>query len=239
MSQVFVEAADRASKEVKDSRIELCVRRECSSTEKTFNYAFGCELSGSAGAGGQIEASMKHSKNVRKVLQATNDSAIDSERKRQQKSLRQRTWRANNPEKIRAIRVRYEMKHADKRREWHQSETAKNAARTRVRLWKAARHQFVSGDELRQCRADMRLAKRIRGPDWIVCLECGRLCKVLNRHLPGAHRLIDSDYRGKWGYKNSTGLISNTSAQKQRKNVKNGVNLKPKSARKNLRQPER
>jgi predicted transcriptional regulator len=182
---------------------------------------------------------MEQPQNGREVLKIGDDSAIDSRTKRQQNYLQQSTWRANNPEKVRAIRIRYEKKHADKRRTWHQTEAAKSAARTRVRLWKAARHQFVSEQELRQCRADMRLAKKIRGPKWIVCLECGRLCKVLNRHLPGAHQLIVSDYRARWGYRNSTGLISDASAQKQRENVEKGLNLKPKPRRGNLRRAER
>ena len=34
---------------------------------------------------------------------------------------------------------------------------------------------------------------------YILCLECGRSCKLLKRHLRESHRLTPEEYRKRWG----------------------------------------
>lgn len=38
-----------------------------------------------------------------------------------------------------------------------------------------------------------------KGPDFMVCLECGRQMRSLKSHLRTSHKLTPADYRFKWG----------------------------------------
>lgn len=41
--------------------------------------------------------------------------------------------------------------------------------------------------------------RRSVSPDSITCLECGRKCRMLKRHLNSEHDLTPDQYRAKWG----------------------------------------
>ncbi|MFQ5840101.1 MAG: MucR family transcriptional regulator [Candidatus Methylomirabilales bacterium] len=51
------------------------------------------------------------------------------------------------------------------------------------------------------------ILEAIREED-VVCLECGGLFRALPSHLRLRHHLLSEDYKAKWGYNRTTGLIS-------------------------------
>ena len=64
----------------------------------------------------------------------------------------------------------------------------------------------VTPEELELCRRDPRKAKIVRGPNSIVCLECGKpLARISAQHLR-EHRLATEAYKEKWGYNSGSGL---------------------------------
>ncbi|HKR30414.1 MAG TPA: MucR family transcriptional regulator [Terriglobales bacterium] len=74
----------------------------------------------------------------------------------------------------------------------------------------------ISLDDLATCRTDPRLAKTLRSPDWIVCLECGRLLQKISIHHVRSHGLDAAEYRSKWGYNRGSGLSSENLSKKHR-----------------------
>lgn len=66
----------------------------------------------------------------------------------------------------------------------------------------------VLSDELEKCRADVRLAKTLLSPDWIICLECGRLLGRISAQHLRRHDLTQALYKEKWGYNLGSGLAS-------------------------------
>jgi hypothetical protein len=72
--------------------------------------------------------------------------------------------------------------------------------------------QTVTDEELQRCRKRLSLAREIRGPEWIACLECGLLLKKLPQHLIAEHnysdRSVGEDYRRKWGLNRNSPLSS-------------------------------
>jgi DNA-binding CsgD family transcriptional regulator len=125
-------------------------------------------------------------------------------------------------------------------------EIKRQKARDRARAHKAARRQFVSEEELQQCRSDLRKAKTIR-PGLIVCLgrrdqNCGQILQALRAKGAGAHLrehgFIDgSQYREHWGYSRGTSLVGDALAAMQRARAKERGHLRPDAGLTNLRSP--
>ena len=111
------------------------------------------------------------------------------------------------------------------------------AARERARNWKLARRQFVSPEELIECRTEPRKAFTIRGDDWIVCLGsrdqmCGQMLETLRAKGAGAHLAghgfkTDDEYREAWGYSRSTSLVCIARANDLRAKAAESGNLRP------------
>lgn len=74
--------------------------------------------------------------------------------------------------------------------------------------------QFVTPEELKACQADPRRAKTIRGPNVIVCLDCGDMLETLSRHLGLVHAMTADQYRKKWGYNKNTALCAENLGRK-------------------------
>lgn len=154
------------------------------------------------------------------------------ELRKERNRLKQQRWRQENPERARAIRQRYEAKHT---RIW--TEAQREAARARARRQKRAKWQWVNPDEHAACVADIRKAKTIRGPDWIVCLgrreqPCGRMLRKLRATGSGAHLRdqhgfeTDNEYRRHWGYSLGTSLWCEAASAECRARAKAGGNLR-------------
>ena len=69
------------------------------------------------------------------------------------------------------------------------------------------RQPRVSAVELEHCRRDPREAKKIKGAECIVCLECGAILETLVVHLGSEHGMTTAKYKEKWGYNRKTALI--------------------------------
>jgi hypothetical protein len=138
---------------------------------------------------------------------------------------RSRKWREANPKRAQTIRHRYEQKHPGKHREWYVANRQRIIEKGRQR--RHARRVHTSAEQLAQCQADLLLAKTIRGPEAIVCLECGLLCKCIRPTHLREHGLSAAEYREKWGYSQRTGLISDRLAAGLRRRAEQGGNLRP------------
>lgn len=66
----------------------------------------------------------------------------------------------------------------------------------------------VTHQELNDCRVDVRKARTVRSPGWIVCLECGKLLEKVSAHHLKGHGLNPAQYKEKWGYNRRSGLSS-------------------------------
>jgi hypothetical protein len=82
----------------------------------------------------------------------------------------------------------------------------------------------VTQEELAACRQDPRKAKTVRSPDWITCLECGRLLKKLSAHHLRSHGIVAERYKEKWGYNRGTRLCSK-SISKERATIAREMKL--------------
>lgn len=54
----------------------------------------------------------------------------------------------------------------------------------------------------------------------VVCLECGKVFKVLTRKHLALHNLTPEEYRAKWGYKKGASLASKSLVRERRKKMK-------------------
>jgi hypothetical protein len=100
---------------------------------------------------------------------------------------------------------------------------------------RARRHKFVSDAELSECHADPRKAKTIRGPKFIVCLECGQIGRDLSGHL-GIHGMTKAQYKEKFGLNRGTSLRSLESGEKQAASMKSSKHRPPSRSREYLAQ---
>lgn len=109
---------------------------------------------------------------------------------------------------------------------------------------KRAARQYVTPSEFDECRRDPEKAFTIHGDDWIVCLECGLLCKQLRAtgkaaHLRDEHKMAADLYRigpdpmnPRFGKRRA--LICNTLAKRKRES-ETIKNLRPDAGLANLR----
>ena len=73
--------------------------------------------------------------------------------------------------------------------------------RDKAREWREAKAGRLSDEELQECIKDPLKAATIRGPQWVACLECGQMCKVLRSrrgHLE-RHGTTEESYVAKFG----------------------------------------
>ncbi|MFP4587547.1 MAG: MucR family transcriptional regulator [Desulfohalobiaceae bacterium] len=54
----------------------------------------------------------------------------------------------------------------------------------------------------------------------VVCLECGKKLRVLNKLHLAKHGLSPAEYKAKWGYSKNTALISKSLARQRRDKIK-------------------
>lgn len=54
----------------------------------------------------------------------------------------------------------------------------------------------------------------------VVCLECGKQFKTLGKKHLASHGLTPDEYKQKWGFKKSTGLIAKSLARQRRNKMK-------------------
>lgn len=66
-------------------------------------------------------------------------------------------------------------------------------------------------------------------PDAIICLDCGKACKMLKRHLATGHGLTINEYRAKWGLPRDYPMTAaNYAQQRSEMAVRIGLGRKPK-----------
>lgn len=53
----------------------------------------------------------------------------------------------------------------------------------------------------------------------VICLECGKSCKVLTKRHLATHNLDPDEYREKWGYKKGTSLVAKSLVRERRKKM--------------------
>jgi hypothetical protein len=119
---------------------------------------------------------------------------------------------------------------------------------SRSAILKQQARQYVTPEELVECRADPERAFTIRGDKWIVCLECGQLLKQIRDKGYAAHLLTGhggmtaKQYRqgpdpAHPRYGKNRRLICKALAAKLRDAARANPNLVPDRARKYLRSP--
>ncbi|MFP4213402.1 MAG: MucR family transcriptional regulator [Desulfohalobiaceae bacterium] len=54
----------------------------------------------------------------------------------------------------------------------------------------------------------------------VVCLECGKSLRVLNKLHLSKHGLTPAEYKAKWGYRKNTALIAKSLARQRREKIK-------------------
>lgn len=106
-------------------------------------------------------------------------------------------------------------------------------------ILKRAKRKYLLPEELAECIADPDKAFTIRGDEWIACLECGQLLRFIRGkgaavHL-SEHGILAEQYREKWGYSKSTGLVCRALAGKKRLEAEARANLRPDAGLANLR----
>jgi hypothetical protein len=80
------------------------------------------------------------------------------------------------------------------------SEARRRMLREKMRVYRSIQRSHLSDEELAECLAYPPRARTIRGPDWIPCLYCKVLCKVLRSkrgHL-AEHNLTVGQYEQKY-----------------------------------------
>jgi predicted transcriptional regulator len=103
-----------------------------------------------------------------------------------------RAWRAANPEKVKASRHAFYLRH----RETMLAKAKEKERKKRIALREQLR---LTREELAACLKDPTQVWIIRGPKWIACLECGALCENLPPHLWQCHHLTAEEYKAKPG----------------------------------------
>jgi hypothetical protein len=167
---------------------------------------------------------MSHLDRDRQQAVAAGKPAADPQEPERRRLVHKR-WREKNWDKVRNIRRRYEQKHPEKHHEWYLANRQRLIEKALQR--KRARRGYLSSEGLAHCQGDLLLAKTIRGPETIVCLECGLLCASIRpSHLRG-HGLSMEQYRDRWGYSRRTGLISEALAANLRARAEQAGNLRP------------
>jgi hypothetical protein len=151
------------------------------------------------------------------------------QRNKKRVSRQKRNWYRKNRKRILA---RYRCKYKENRQ---------TILAERHRQYDANRRR-VSAEELEECRQDPRKAKSIRGPDVIVCLECGEMHEMLPPHLRTEHQMNAAKYKAKPGpdgvirrYNAGTGLVSMNVEVKLSKAAKGRRRKLPRHPEENLR----
>src|SRR5579863_5128685 len=120
-----------------------------------------------------------------------------------------KNWQKSNPHLVRAQKRHWYRRHREEIEAKNKRHYWENRDRIRVAL-KSVRdkqRQQISAEGLKVCRKDPREARRIKGPGFIVCLECGAMLESLVIHLKSEHHINTGEYKEKWGYNRKTGLI--------------------------------
>ena len=96
------------------------------------------------------------------------------------------------------------------------------AERTVRDIRRKTRKQYTAEEKIRI------VVSGLRGKASIVCLECGKVGKMLKRHLSTAHGLSVIDYRERWGLPADYPMVSpNYAAQRSELAKKIGLGRKP------------
>jgi len=74
----------------------------------------------------------------------------------------------------------------------------------------------VTRQELDRLREDFLAAIQ---DEHVICLECGRRLRMLGGHLQHAHQITLDEYRERWGYNASYGLVCNELRRRQRQRM--------------------
>ncbi len=65
----------------------------------------------------------------------------------------------------------------------------------------------------------------------VVCLECGKLFRVVTRKHLASHGMTPEEYKSKWGYKKNTSLVARSLARERRKKMQEMQLWKKRQAR--------
>ena len=142
--------------------------------------------------------------------------AVYREKNRDRMNAQRRArWRENSEKckaQCRAWYRKNRKRQIAKSREWNKKNRAKvrtnanahyhnhrKAILRKIRESYNAKRQYVAPEELEACRQDVRKAKSMAGPDFIVCLECGEKKRALSGHLKPEHNLTAKEYKCKPG----------------------------------------
>ncbi len=145
-----------------------------------------------------------------------------------EKAEYQRSYRQANFERLAKYYREYRKRNRDRisarMREFYKANAVTIKVKERSRY--NDKRVFATADELVSCRQNSRTAKTMRGPEHIVCLECGQILKTLSRHLRLAHNLTGEEYRDRWGCNRSTALAAVALCQ-ELSQARKRIRLKP------------
>jgi predicted transcriptional regulator len=78
-------------------------------------------------------------------------------------------------------------------------------------------HGQTNAEEATQAAIDPKKAIREKS---VVCLECGKSLRVLNKLHLAKHGLTPAEYKSKWGYSKNAALIAKSLARQRREKIK-------------------
>jgi predicted transcriptional regulator len=99
-------------------------------------------------------------------------------------------------------------------------------------------HQALSGISTTSSAAEAKPEPKVSirssiKPDYISCLECGKMQKMLKRHLMTNHEMTPVDYRQKWGLSADYPMVAPNYAEQRRTLAKSiGLGTKRRRTRK-------
>ncbi|MFO8033475.1 MAG: MucR family transcriptional regulator [Desulfohalobiaceae bacterium] len=80
-----------------------------------------------------------------------------------------------------------------------------------------ANHGQANAEKIPQAAVDPKKAIKEKS---VVCLECGKSLRVLNKLHLAKHGLTPAEYKAKWGYNKNAALIAKSLARQRREKIK-------------------